>query len=174
MRMRSGAAALAIFLVFAGGSASGAPPQRNDLRRCPKFAGFSPNSTQRRAMLVPRGPIRLVVCRYSGTAPQARAVIINYRPIHTVTGDLNHLPELPNRNWATCPESDGTILAVILYYRTLPSKTVWIEANGCQLVKAGQQRRWAYFRRGRELIRRLEALTDCQPRTRPGLEFGCR
>ena len=173
--MRPTAGALAVLVVFAGGSALGSPSQRNDLHRCPKFTGLDPYSAQRPAtLLVPRSAVRLVVCRYSGPVPHARAILIKHRAIHTITGYLNRLRVLPHRMWVSCPVSDGTILAVILHYRTRPPKTVWIEANGCQFVKSGQQRRWAYFRPGPELIRRLEALTDCQPRDWPGFAFGCR
>lgn len=145
---------------------------RPGVSQCPEITGFDPNSRERKAKLVPRGAISLVACRYRETTLKAAAGVRKRQPIHTIIGYLNHLPALPHRMWVSCPDSDGTVVAVILHYRTLPTKTVLIQTNGCQWVKAGEQRRWAYFRRGRELIRRLLALTDCRPR--PRVEFGCR
>lgn len=146
---------------------------RPGVSQCPEITGFEPNRRERTAELVPRGAISLVACRYSETTLKAAAGIRRREPIRTIIGYLNHLPALPHRMWVSCPEkSDGTVVAVILRYRALPTKTVLIQTNGCQWVKAGEQRRWAYFRRGRELIRRLLALTDCRPL--PRFEFGCR
>jgi hypothetical protein len=73
--------------------------------------------------------------------------------------------------WVSCPKSDGTIINVILHYRGRRSRIVRIAANGCEWVKEGKQRRWAYNHRGWQLIHQLESLTDCQPR--PRTRFGC-
>jgi hypothetical protein len=165
-------AVVAVLSMSIGGSAAGEPTRGHSLAGCSQNTGFFPNSSERKATLVDRDAIRLVLCRYSHFTPEGRRVVTKRWLIHAIISHLNLLPQLPHRRWVSCPASDDTVVAVMLHYRALPTLTVLIQTDGCRWVKAAKQRRWALGRRGAQLMLRVLALTDC--RLRPRFQYGCR
>lgn len=176
-RLAGGAAVLSALLavaaVLAVGSAYGQSPSGNDLSRCPRVTyAFHPNRSDRDATLVPVGAIRIVLCRYGLSTAENRAVEAKPTLIDEMTRQLNALKALPHRKFWRCPESDGTLVGMVFHYRHRASREALIQTNGCQWVKAGNQRRWAFFQPGSRLIERLLALTDCRPHNH--VPYGCR
>ena len=160
---------IALFLTVLAGSATVSPGQTPKPARpalaCPShFRGPQfRNYPALNRKLVPAGPTRFLVCRYSGLNvrnPESLAgsgVVRRGPRLHRVVRLYNRLPKAPPGP-IVCPADTGRELTVQFRYRRRPDDLVWQSLSGCRFATNGH-RSAEIDHRGERLLRLLRRIS---------------
>lgn len=134
---------------------------------CSPRASMRPANHNRlaKAILVPRGAIEVLLCRYYGLDETPRSkkrpgwvarerVIRRRRAVERFGTELDQLRPMPNRP-ITCPRDSGSQIDVIFVYRHMKDDVVTVGLSGCQTVVNERLHRGFWLSRSlrRQLLR---------------------
>jgi hypothetical protein len=135
--------------------AAGACPARTPF---PPLVSARPGSTK---ALVPHGATSVLICRYQGLNPPARAWHLEHGRLVTTAGEVSRLsakldaiPPTPPGAVYSCPMEDGTVILLVFQYSSGSTDPVTVTLTGCMFAGNGHVRVMA----GPAIVSQLEAL----------------
>jgi hypothetical protein len=162
-----GAATIVAFGVLQGGGAFGMQHLRRDSdptgaqggAPCSRVAHEAP-STAGEALLVPRSPVALVLCRYGSLADGSRLTsstrIRDVRDVRDLAREFDALSRADGIS--VCANADGSEITAGFSYRHRQGVVVSVELTGCRVARRGTMGRTTDNRVGFSLLVALKRL----------------